>query len=315
MTAALIIAAQPAPCPEGFMPTTQVGSISALQRLIIVFQEVGIERIVIAGLTGQEELEHHVARMGVICLYGERSGDLLQTCLQTSCDYLVGKCDRTLIAWADMPLFSPETVQTLLQSKATLAAPVYKGNPGGLLLASIEQLHEMCESTLPQAENINFLAGWTRQAAHIPVEDKGLPINLSAEPDWESKMLDYRLNTLRPQMKLLVAREESFLGPGMVQLLSILDETGSMRIACEQMSISYSKGWKLVNTIEQQVGFAVVIRQKGGRTGGYSHLSDRGRNLMQRYQAYAAECRAAIQPIFAKYFGGSQWTGKEEEHG
>ena len=41
----------------------------------------------------------------------------------------------------------------------------------------------------------------------------------------------------------------------------------SQRRLAEQMGISYSKGWKMINTMEEELGYKVTKRQQGGRNG------------------------------------------------
>lgn len=113
-----------------------------------------------------------------------------------------------------------------------------------------------------------------------------------------------KLPRLRPEVKLSLAREQSFYGPGVHQLMSIIEKTESIRLACSQMGISYSKGWKLINRIEKAYGFKVLHRQPGGRDGGKSVVTDKGRELMEKYQAFSSESTVKIDELFEKYFGG-----------
>lgn len=50
----------------------------------------------------------------------------------------------------------------------------------------------------------------------------------------------------RPLNKLRIERESAFLGPGSRQLLTFIEETGSVRLACQKMNMSYSKAWKMI---------------------------------------------------------------------
>lgn len=113
-----------------------------------------------------------------------------------------------------------------------------------------------------------------------------------------------KLPRLRPETKISLAREQSFYGPGVHQLMSIIEQTESIRLACSQMGISYSKGWKLINRIEKAYGHKVLHRQPGGRDGGKSVVTDEGRALMAKYEAFLEESTAKIDELFGKYFGG-----------
>ena len=69
-------------------------------------------------------------------------------------------------------------------------------------------------------------------------------------------------------------------------LLSLTDETSSVRLACQRMQLSYSAGWNAINLLERELGCAVVERSQGGAHGGRSRLTERGRELLDAYQNY-----------------------------
>lgn len=108
---------------------------------------------------------------------------------------------------------------------------------------------------------------------------------------------------IHPMLKLSLTRERPFFGPGAAQLLALIEETGSVRLACHQMSVSYSKGWKLITAMEEQTGLPIVARQQGGRHGGAARLTDDGRTLLERYRRLELRCRELVQGAFEEIFG------------
>ena len=52
----------------------------------------------------------------------------------------------------------------------------------------------------------------------------------------------------RPRMRVTCG-EEIALGPGKVDLLALVAETGSIREAAERMGMSYMRAWKLIKTM------------------------------------------------------------------
>ncbi len=126
----------------------------------------------------------------------------------------------------------------------------------------------------------------TKQTMDDPAAESGKPAN----------------KKLRPEVKLSLARAQSFYGPGVHQLMSTIDKTESIRLACAQMGISYSKGWKLINRIEKAYGRKVLHRQPGGREGGRSVVTDDGHQLMQKYEAFAGEVDQCVGELFQKHF-------------
>ena len=108
---------------------------------------------------------------------------------------------------------------------------------------------------------------------------------------------------VRAQAKtVFVASGERFLGPGVVELLRAVDETGSVKHACASMGLSYTKGWRLIRTLEAALGMACVVRQKGGVGGGRASLTDDCRTLLARFATFSAEVDADVDALFLRRF-------------
>ncbi len=75
-----------------------------------------------------------------------------------------------------------------------------------------------------------------------------------------------------------------FFGPGPVELLERINETGSINAAAKEMKMSYKKAWELVNTLNQQMKAPVVIPQTGGEKGGGSTLTSEAMQLIQYHR-------------------------------
>ena len=108
---------------------------------------------------------------------------------------------------------------------------------------------------------------------------------------------------IHPAMRLYLNRDVRCFGPGTYTLLTLIDETHSLSTACSRMNLSYSKGWRMVTNIEQQLGFSAVERQRGGKEGGQSRLTQEGRALLQTYSAFQDECEGFMQQAYERHFG------------
>lgn len=76
---------------------------------------------------------------------------------------------------------------------------------------------------------------------------------------------------------------EKFFGPGPAQLLSHIEETGSLSQAAKAMGMSYRKAWNIVNRLNTQGTQPLVTLQKGGQKGGGAELTNRGKKVVTRY--------------------------------
>ena len=74
-----------------------------------------------------------------------------------------------------------------------------------------------------------------------------------------------------------------FFGPGLVELLELIADTGSISKAAKKMKLSYKKAWEMVNKLNAQTKAPVVIVQIGGEKGGGSILTEEARQLIKYY--------------------------------
>lgn len=83
------------------------------------------------------------------------------------------------------------------------------------------------------------------------------------------------------------------LGPGKVELLQRVRESGSITEAAKQMSMSYMRAWSLIQTMNQCFQEPVVYTARGGRKRGGTRLTLTGEQLLALYQQMESECLAA----------------------
>ena len=76
-----------------------------------------------------------------------------------------------------------------------------------------------------------------------------------------------------------------FFGPGPVELLQRIEETGSINQAAKAMGMSYKKAWEMVSRLNEIVGSPLVITATGGEKGGGSTLSEEAKQLIEYYQS------------------------------
>jgi molybdate transport system regulatory protein len=76
-----------------------------------------------------------------------------------------------------------------------------------------------------------------------------------------------------------------FWGPGPVELLQRIEETGSINQAAKKMSMSYKKAWEIVNRLNGMSNSPLVITATGGEKGGGSSISDEARQMIALHQS------------------------------
>ena len=120
------------------------------------------------------------------------------------------------------------------------------------------------------------------------------------------------MDALHYTLRIRICSEKVFFGPGVSEILQRVEKTGSLRTAAGEMQMSYSKAWKIVRTAGEELGFALMERHAGGPGGGFSHLTEQGRDFLARYEAFQQEIRQAADGLFLKYFGGGGADEKDQ---
>ena len=92
-------------------------------------------------------------------------------------------------------------------------------------------------------------------------------------------------------------------GEGPYELLKRVKKTNSLNEAAHQMDMSYSKAWKLIQSMEKRLGFSLLDKKVGGLSGGGSQVTLKGKELMKRYERFEVDAMRAIEKAYQKHFG------------
>jgi molybdate transport system regulatory protein len=92
-------------------------------------------------------------------------------------------------------------------------------------------------------------------------------------------------------------------GDGPYELLTRVKKTRSLHQAANQMGMSYSKAWRLIQTLEERLGFSLLERKVGGQSGGGSQVTPMAKDLMEHYEQFQKDVKIALKKIYQKHFG------------
>jgi molybdate transport system regulatory protein len=102
--------------------------------------------------------------------------------------------------------------------------------------------------------------------------------------------------SLQPRLRVYHAGEVA-LGPGKIELLGYVAETGSLSEAARRMKMSYMKAWLLVQIMNRSFRKPLVHLERGGAQGGGSGITEAGREVLELYrQMHEASLKAAEAP-------------------
>jgi len=77
--------------------------------------------------------------------------------------------------------------------------------------------------------------------------------------------------------------DKNWLGLGKVMFLQKIKEHGSISKAASSQKMSYSRAWKLVESINSLSDKPLVIKETGGPKGGGTVLTDEGERILRLY--------------------------------
>ncbi|MCP3025260.1 TOBE domain-containing protein [Cupriavidus basilensis] len=106
----------------------------------------------------------------------------------------------------------------------------------------------------------------------------------------------------------LATGDRSLAGHGRIDLLARIGEFGSITRAAKSIGMSYKAAWDAVDTMNSLAG-SLVVRSTGGRGGGGTKLTDRGRKLVTTYQTIEREHQkflAALSEHIDDFAGASR---------
>lgn len=88
-------------------------------------------------------------------------------------------------------------------------------------------------------------------------------------------------------------------------MLELIRQGHSLRSACQEIGMAYSKGWRLLKLAEEDLGFPLIEARKGGAHREGSTLTPQGEELLNRYLAFQKEANQLLDQLFQKYFSSS----------
>lgn len=304
---AVILAAGIGIADEEIQHFLEMSRPTIFEYMIVNYQRAGVTDIVMVTQGSlSEEIEQSLLRRGVTFLNVALKS--YEAALQKGLSYLSGQCDRIFIGDIRFPFFRPETVDMLQKESGDLLGVMYEGVPGRLMCVSNTCARELCKKLESEVESDSVSAAETfleksgYSVTYIEADDAGIIEKVTTAQDYKERRTAFTEKQIRGSVKVSLAVNRSFFGPGVVTLLTQIDRLGSVREACTKTGMSYSKGWKLIHTAEEETGWKLVERMPGGRNGGEAYITEQGRILLYKYELYRERVEAAAQEIYKDIF-------------
>ena len=281
-------------------PFLQVGAIPIIRRIVITYQQVGVFPIVVVVGGDDEELKRELSPLGVIFLKHEqdRPPELMDS-VRTGLRYLQGKCSRVVFTPVNVPMFTPDTLQTLLGTAGEIVVPSWQGRGGHPIVLKDEMIPRILDYA-GEGGLRGALESLPRTWVDVP--DRGILASAHDEEELNQYLGNHNLSIIHPVLHMRLEQEEPFFSARLKLLLYLIDDTNNMRIACARSGVSHSKAWDMINRLERCLGYSVVERQRGGKSGGSTRLTPQGADFLAAYLEFEQAVHQFTQNEFKKRF-------------
>lgn len=284
------------------MPLLQVGAIPIIERIVITYQQVGIFPVVVVTDVEDEEIRRQVAGYGVVFLSGSDGAEPeLLDAARIGLRYLQDKCQRIVYTPVNVPMFSPVTLTELLEREGEIIVPSYEGHGGHPVVLNQSVLRELLDY---RGENglRGAMADSGLSRTWVDVTDKGVITNVRNEEELRQQLACHNTDILHPVIHMTLEKEAAFFSARQKLLLYLLEDTQNMRTACACCGVAHSKAWDMINRLEQNLGYSVVERHRGGKSGGSTRLTEEGRRFLMAYHDLEQAVHRFTQEEFKKLF-------------
>ena len=107
---------------------------------------------------------------------------------------------------------------------------------------------------------------------------------------------------LKYKVWLVTTSGEEIIDDSDFVLLKRIYEYGSLRKAAEKQGISYRNAWGTLERAEEVLRFKLIDKQRGGKGGGETRLTEDGEKLIHCYDELKQEFDRAIYSVTKKFF-------------
>jgi molybdate transport system regulatory protein len=102
--------------------------------------------------------------------------------------------------------------------------------------------------------------------------------------------------------RVKIGRKKHFFSIGPMELFQKIETYSSIKKATEAMGMSYTKALKIIRVVEEELGFPMVISEKGGNNHGATILTEKGKQVLTIFMEINAEVSEYAKELVDKKF-------------
>lgn len=297
-----------------FKPMLQLGGSTVIKTTISTLKSSGISTIVVITGKNAKQLSNHLSKLDVICIKNEKYAHTdMYYSASMGLNYIKDKTDRVFFLPADVPLFSGQSLFSMIGymdcHNCDILIPSNKGKGGHPILIKNEVIPKLLlyhgDKGLKGA--IDAFPG---KKEVIELQDIGMIIDADKPEDYHLLKKHVKNSILKHpitcSINISLRRKEEFFDDIVADLMKMVSQNTSLSEACENMGISYSTGWKIIKIAENHLTFPLVESQAGGVGGGSSRLTEEANIFLETYQKFKEEVNQFVKLNFHKHFSSYQ---------
>ena len=293
---------------EAFKPLLPFEDTTIARHIVALLKQIGAEPVLLVTGYRAEELEEHLAGMGVRFLRNEKYRETQMfdsVCMGIQA--IADECEKIMLMPIDTPAIRLKTFHQVMMIDADMVRTIYGGEPGHPILLRSEVARKLCEY-----KGNRGLRGAMEESGfsmtNLIVDDKGVNWDVDTQQEYQ-ELIDWNFRQgngypIHPVIQVKLAANDIFFDPDTAQLIEYIARTGSIQEACTEMGLSYSKCSKMIKAAEKQLNFRILERWTGGNGGGGSRLTAEGNALLSCYRDMTLQMQRAATEIFKDCFAG-----------
>jgi molybdate transport system regulatory protein len=87
-----------------------------------------------------------------------------------------------------------------------------------------------------------------------------------------------------------------------MEVLEKIETYSSLKKATGAMGMSYTKALRIIRNAERELGFPLVISEKGGNNRGATRLTEKGKEVLAAFKEIYLEVSAYAEKLFTQKF-------------
>lgn len=302
---AIILAAGMPDDEESFKPMMSIGGKPMVLCIADALRETKVRNIVAVLGYRAEQVQRCLEDRNIKIIINRkyRESKMIDS-LKLAMPYLTGKCDRILILPADTPMVQNKTIWRLAQGRGMVSAPCCNGKTGHPIVISAT-LAEDIASYDGEGGLEGLLKKKQLDVECIEVDDEGVLYNVNTREDYNDALMLQRrregMGRLHMECSIRLAKDDAVLDTELSYLLRMIGYTQSIQLASEYAGIPYTKAWRAVKKLENELGIQIVESNIGGKKGGGSKLTEQGTELVEQFSRFREEGTRMLKMLYKEY--------------